>query len=154
MWLLLTSQVAISPPTGPIYSGGGLPAPGPWPSTPNLCHLMHEIPQDHSLLLQRVPYLPMWLRVKVQIQKIPGLQGPQGLAQSLPLLSPFFLFQPHCLPATHTSSSHSLRSWHLGISVLGTPCPQPFPGGHFLREAFRSVSPSSPISHCSWYRLK
>lgn len=151
MWLLLTSQVAISPPTGPIHSGGGLPAPGPRPSTPNLCHLPHEIPQDHSLLLlQRVP----WLRVKVQIRKIPGLQGPQGLAQSLPLSSPFFLFQPHCLPPTHTSSSHSSRSWHLGISVPGTPCPKPFPGGDSLREAFRSVSPSSPISHCSWYRLK
>lgn len=55
---------------------------------------------------------------------------------------------------THTSSSHSSRPWDLGISVPGTPCPQPFPGGRFLREAFRSVSASSPVSHCSRYRLK
>ena len=95
MWLLLTSQVAISPPTGPIYSGGGLPAPGPRPSTPNLCHLMHEIPQDQSLLLlQRVPWLPMWLRVKVQIRKIPAFKAHKAWHS----LSPFYLRYSYSSP--------------------------------------------------------
>ena len=48
--------------------GGGLFLPRvSGPSTPNSCHLVHKIPRDHSpLLLQTLPWLHMWLRVKVQ----------------------------------------------------------------------------------------
>lgn len=114
-----------SPPAGNLTSHGALYTVEGFrprsPAHPNLCHFMHEIPQDHSLLsVQMVPWLPMWLRVKVQIQKVPGLQSPQGLAHSLSRFISILPIPASLSPLNTHTSSYILQD----LGFLGSACPE------------------------------
>lgn len=130
---------------------GGLPpsVPGPAPLTcATSCMRSHKIT---AFFCPDGPMAPYVAQEKVQIQKYQAFKAHKAWHS----LSRFYLHSSYssltCLPSTHTPVPHTLQDLgDLGISPQ-TPCPQPFPGGRFPREAFRSVSASSPVSHCSRY---